>query len=45
MAVIASVRHQDADYDELLMTGMPRADARHRIRHQVDDILRGWERG
>ncbi|PXY28744.1 DUF2293 domain-containing protein [Prauserella flavalba] len=43
LAVIASVRHLDTAYDDLLMSGMPRVDARERIRSDIDRVLRGWE--
>ncbi|TKG66743.1 DUF2293 domain-containing protein [Prauserella endophytica] len=43
LAVIASVRHLDTAYDDLLMSGMPRADTRDRIRSDIDRVLRGWE--
>ncbi|MFF0487705.1 DUF2293 domain-containing protein [Nocardia sp. NPDC004068] len=42
LAVIASIRHRDTDYDELLMTGVPRAEARTRIRARVDQVLDSW---
>ncbi|KAA9149998.1 DUF2293 domain-containing protein [Amycolatopsis acidicola] len=42
LAVIASVRHQDTDYDALLMAGVPRADARDRIRATIDKVLASW---
>jgi hypothetical protein len=41
-AVIASIRHEDTPYDELLMAGVPRDDARDRVRGWVDDILEAW---
>jgi hypothetical protein len=41
-AVVASVRHEDTDYDALLMSGVPRASARERIRADVDRVLDGW---
>lgn len=41
-AVIASVRHVDTPYDHLLMTGVPRHEARRRITPTVDAMLRGW---
>ncbi|MFC5749942.1 DUF2293 domain-containing protein [Actinomadura rugatobispora] len=44
LAVAASVRHLDTDYDELLMSGVPRQDARTRIRARVDAVLDGWRR-
>jgi hypothetical protein len=41
-AVVASVRHQDTDYDELLMSGVPREEARVRIRSAIDRVLAAW---
>jgi len=41
-AVIASVRHEDTDYDQLLMSGVPRADARERVRAVIDRVLDAW---
>ena len=43
LAVIASVRHQDTDYDELLMTGVPRAVAREQVRPAVVRVLAAWQ--
>jgi hypothetical protein len=42
LAVAASVRHEDTDYDRLLMSGVDRADARRRIGPAVDAVLDGW---
>jgi hypothetical protein len=42
LAVVASVRHQDTDYDELLMSGVPREEARVRIRSAIDRVLVAW---
>jgi hypothetical protein len=42
LAVAASVRHEDTDYDELLMTGADRQDARTRVRSRIDEVLEGW---
>lgn len=42
LAVIASVRHDDTSYDDLLMTGVPRLDARARVRDEVERTLGGW---
>ena len=42
MAVVASVRHEDTDYDSLLMAGVPREDARDRIRPAIDRVLASW---
>jgi hypothetical protein len=43
LAVIASVRHQDTGYDELLMAGLPRGEARARVRPDIDRILAAWQ--
>jgi hypothetical protein len=42
-AVIASIRHEDTDYDRLLMSGMARAEAREKIRTEIDRILDAWQ--
>lgn len=42
LAVVASVRHEDTDYDALLMAGVPREAARDRIRPAIDRILAAW---
>jgi hypothetical protein len=41
-AVVASVRHEDTDYDALLMSGVSREDARDRTRRAVDRVLAAW---
>lgn len=41
-AVVASVRHEDTDYDALLMKGVPRQEARDRIWQRIDEVLTGW---
>jgi hypothetical protein len=43
LAVLASIRHEDTDYDDLLMAGVDRHDARERVRNDVDQILRRWQ--
>jgi hypothetical protein len=43
LAVVASIRHLDTDYDELLMSGTERADAREQIRPAIDEVLTEWE--
>lgn len=45
LAVVASVRHRDTGYDGLLMAGVPRAEARERVRGDVDTTLDRWRRG
>jgi hypothetical protein len=42
LAVVASVRHEDTDYDSLLMAGVRREDARDRIRPAIDRVLASW---
>ncbi|RFU20958.1 DUF2293 domain-containing protein [Geodermatophilus marinus] len=42
LAVVASVRHRDTDYDALLMAGLPRDEARARVRAAVDAVLDHW---
>lgn len=42
VAVVASVRHQDTDYDSLLMAGLTRDMARERVRPVIDLVLATW---
>jgi len=42
LAVVASVRHQDTDYDSLLMAGLPRDVARTRVQPVIDKVLDAW---
>jgi hypothetical protein len=42
VAVSAAVRHQDTSYDELLMTGVERGEARAQVRDQVARVLDAW---
>ena len=42
LAVLASIRHEDTGYDDLLMAGVDRDDARERVRHDVDQVLHHW---
>jgi hypothetical protein len=41
-AVVASIRHEDTPYDDLLMSGIPRDEARARIRPEIDQVLARW---
>lgn len=41
-AVIAAIRHTRTHYDELLMTGQSRLDARNSIRNAVDRVIERW---
>jgi len=45
LAVVASVRHQDTNYDDLLMSGIAREEARDRVRPAIDRILAMWSQG
>jgi hypothetical protein len=42
LAVIAAVRHRHTGYDELLMKGVERLDARERVREQIEETLEQW---
>ncbi len=42
LGVAASVRHLDTCYDDLLMSGMSRGEARERVRREAERILDGW---
>jgi hypothetical protein len=42
LAVVASLRHQDTDYDALLMAGVPRTDAREQVQPDIDRALAAW---
>jgi hypothetical protein len=41
-AVIAAVRHNHTEYDELLANGVDRTAARQRIAGKIDQILQSW---
>lgn len=45
LAVVASIRHEDTDYDDLLMSGVGREEARDRIRPAIARILAAWSNG
>ncbi|KGI66829.1 DUF2293 domain-containing protein [Mycolicibacterium rufum] len=45
LAVTASVRHVDTEYDDLLMVGLERDEARERVRDRVDAIMAAWRDG
>lgn len=42
LAVVASVRHEDTNYDQLLMSGIAREDARDRVHPVIDQVLDTW---
>jgi hypothetical protein len=41
-AAVASIRHEDTPYDELLMAGVPRQEARAQVRPDIDAVLERW---
>ena len=43
LAVLAHVRHTRTDYDELLMRGVDRHDARSLVRENIDRVLEQWQ--
>ncbi|GAA4039163.1 hypothetical protein GCM10023063_25580 [Arthrobacter methylotrophus] len=45
LAGVASIRHQDTDYDALPMAGVPRDKAREGVREKVGGVLNLWRRG
>jgi hypothetical protein len=45
LAVVASVRHRDTRYDELLMSGYSRQEARWEIEADVERVLDRWRGG
>lgn len=42
LAVVAAARHGETDYDDLLMAGVDRFEARDRVRDAVDVVLEQW---
>ena len=44
LAVVAAVRHQNTEYDPLLMSGVPRHEARQRVSGDVEETLGRWAR-
>jgi hypothetical protein len=42
LAVTASVRHRDTNYDELLMAGLDRGEAREHVRSEVARVIDAW---
>jgi hypothetical protein len=42
LAVVASVRHSDTGYDQLLMSGISRARAREQVRSEIQRVLDAW---
>jgi hypothetical protein len=42
LAVIAHIRHQHTNYDQLLMSGTERLDARQLVRTRIDEVVANW---
>ncbi|NOX87413.1 MAG: DUF2293 domain-containing protein, partial [Calditrichaeota bacterium] len=45
LAVRAYIRHNETNYDELLIKGYERYQAREMVESRVSEILRKWESG
>ena len=43
LAVTAHIRHQETRYDELLLDGLDRSEARHEVRVQVGRVSEKWQ--
>lgn len=43
-AVIAHIRHRETNYDQLLLNGNDRQEARFLVRGQVDEVLAKWSK-
>jgi len=43
LAVVAHVRHAETPYDELLMNGWERTEARHEVEDAVQAVLEEWQ--
>jgi hypothetical protein len=43
LAVVAHIRHEHTNYDELLMRGTDRLDARALVREKIDRVLAEWD--
>lgn len=42
LAVIAHIRHNETDYDQLLTEGYERWEARDRVKFDIDEVLARW---
>ena len=43
LSVVARIRHTETDYDELLMRGFDRRDARGIVKDRIDEVLEKWQ--
>lgn len=44
LAVVAAVRHEDTRYEDLLMSGVTRAEARDLVRDDIERVMAAWAR-
>ena len=44
LAVVAHIRHEHTRYDELLMSGAAREDARRAIASEIEGVIHTWKR-
>jgi len=44
LAVLAHIRHVETNYDELLLRGTERWEARNEVQAESDEILAQWKR-
>jgi hypothetical protein len=42
LAVIASIRHEDTSYEDLLMNGVTRTEARDLVRNDIERVMASW---
>lgn len=42
LAIIAHIRHTETDYDDLLLEGMDRHEARAEVQELVAQVLQSW---
>jgi hypothetical protein len=42
LAVVAHIRHMETNYDELLMHGAERYEARDRVKIKIYDVMTRW---
>jgi hypothetical protein len=45
LAVTAHVRHAETNYDDLLLQGIERENARERVYQKVNAVLDRWKNG
>jgi hypothetical protein len=43
LAVIAHIRHAETNYDEFLVQGMERREARGAVQDKIDQVLMRWK--